>query len=122
MKGQLLGCLFFFMIITYKADSYSVRESTFTAEARGCGLQMDAKQLKNVNGMVVESGREGNEEVFNKEVLQETIHKGKGAYGGADLLRQHHTRSAATYPFLVRPLLSTIGHIMIGYVLLVGFF
>lgn len=75
-----------------------------------------------VNGMVVESGREGNEEVFNKEVLQETIHKGKGAYGGADLLRQHHTRSAATYPFLVRPLLSTIGHIMIGYVLLVGFF
>ena len=75
-----------------------------------------------VNGMVVESGREGNEEVFNKEVLQETIHKGKGAYGGADLLRQHHTRSAATYPFLVRPVLSTIGHIMIGYVLLVGFF
>ncbi|KAL6331351.1 hypothetical protein AAG906_011288 [Vitis piasezkii] len=80
-------------------------------EARGCGLQMDAKQLK-----------KGNEEVFNKEVLQETIHKGKGAYGGADLLRQHHTRSAATYPFLVRPVLSTIGHIMIGYVLLVGFF
>ncbi|XP_034700525.1 uncharacterized protein LOC117925581 [Vitis riparia] len=122
MKGQLLGYLFFFMIITYKAVSYSVRESTFTAEARGSGIQMDAKQLKNVNGMVVESGREGNEEVFNKEVLQETIHKGKGAYGGADLLRQHHTRSAATYPFLVRPVLSTIGHIMIGYVLLVGFF
>ncbi|KAJ9689024.1 hypothetical protein PVL29_014595 [Vitis rotundifolia] len=121
MKGQLHGCLFF-MIITYKAASYSVHESTFTAEARGCSLQMDAKQLRNVNGLVVESGREGNEKVYNKEVLQETIHKGRGTYGGGDLLRQHHIHSAATYPFLVKPLLSTIGHIMIGYVLLVGFF
>ena len=75
-----------------------------------------------VNGMEVGSRKEGNRKMYNKEVLQETIHKGKGSYGGGDLLRQHRSPSAATYSFLVRPLLSTVGHLMTGYLLLVGFF